>query len=180
MQPKKFRILSAIIIGSLALTAAAITASSGTSQPATHVALVAHTESFPPVNPDDCPTLHIGYPNGGCVAQLQTYLNSIPGYQVTVDGTFASQTYKAVIAFQQAHGLKPDGLVGPATKAALDAALSVPTPTLGAPLPTPSTTAPVVPLDPSCLASTASPCGSSPDINHEVPGLNEILDSLFG
>ncbi len=79
MQPRKLRIVSAITAGSLALAVAAITASSGTSQAATHAALAAQTESFPPVNLDACPTLHTGYPPGGCVAQLQTDLN-IEGY----------------------------------------------------------------------------------------------------
>ena len=147
MQPRKFRILSAITAGSLVLAVVAITASSGTSQTATHAALAAQSESFPPVNLDACPTLHIGYPRGGCVAQLQTYLNSIPGYYLDVDGTFGSQTYDAVIAFQQAHGLKQDGMVGPDTKKALDAALSVPTPTV--PPPTVAT--------PEPGASTATP-----------------------
>ena len=77
MQPRKFRILSAITAGSLTLAAVAITASSGTSQTATHAALAARTESFPPVNLDDCPILRTGYPTGPCVAQLQTDLNTI-------------------------------------------------------------------------------------------------------
>ncbi len=162
----------------------AITASSGPSRAATHAAaFTVKTESFPTINLDDCPILHTGYPTGGCVAQLQSDLNFIQGGQLVVDGTFGSvgsQTYDAVVAFQQANGLQSDGVVGPATKQRLDANLSVPTPTPGSPLPTPSTTAPVVPFDPSCLASTASPCGGTHQINHEVPGFNEILDSLFG
>jgi peptidoglycan hydrolase-like protein with peptidoglycan-binding domain len=135
MRTTKFRILSAITAGSLALgVLAAITLGSGsgsghTAQPPV---LAAQTESFPPVNLDDCPILHTGY-NGGCVAQLQTYLNSLPGNDLDVDGDFGSQTYAAVIAFQRANGLTPDGLVGPATKKALEAALSVATPTVGPP-----------------------------------------------
>ena len=132
MQPRKFRILSTITAGSLALAVVAITASSGTSQTAKHAALAAQTETFPPVNLDDCPTLHTGYPTGGCVAQLQTDLNIIQGKHLVVDGTFGpvhSQTYDAVTAFQGAHGLKPDGRVGPETKKALEAAVSVPTST---------------------------------------------------
>ncbi len=136
MQPRKLSILSAFTAGSLALAAVVITASSGTSPTAKHAALAAQTESFPPVNLDDCPILYAGYPTGACVAQLQTDLNSIPGNDLDVDGTFGSQTYAAVIAFQQANGLPQDGIVGPATKQALDAALSVPTPTV------PSATAP--------------------------------------
>jgi peptidoglycan hydrolase-like protein with peptidoglycan-binding domain len=143
MQPRKLRILSAITAGSLTLAVvAAITAGSGSGHTAQPAALAAQTDSFPPVNIDDCPTLHADYPTGGCVAELQKELNLIAGSTiVTVDGTFGpkgSQTYKAVIAFQQAQGLPQDGLVGPNTKKALDHALSGPTPTF--PPPTPSQT----------------------------------------
>lgn len=137
MQKRKFRILSAATAGSLALAAVAITASSGTSPTPKHVALAAQTESFPLVNLDDCPILHTGYPTGGCVAQLQTDLNFIQDNNLVVDGAFGSigsQTYNAVITFQKANGLPQDGLVGPATKQALAANLSVPTPQPGAPL----------------------------------------------
>ncbi len=161
MQKRKFRILSAATAGSLALAAVAITASSSTSSAPKHAALAAQTESFPQVNLDNCPILHPGYPTGGCVAQLQTDLNIIQGNHLAVDGTFGSvgsQTYKAVIAFQQAHGLPQDGLVGPATKQALDATPSVPTPTV----PTPTVPTPTVPTTgppgaaPSAQGSTAS------------------------
>ena len=47
------------------------------------------------------------------VSQLQALL------QVPVDGTFGSQTKVAVEAFQTAHGLPADGVVGPATRDAL-------------------------------------------------------------
>ena len=186
MQRRKFRILSVMTAGSLALAVAAITASSGMSQPATHAALAAQTESFPPVNLDDCPTLHTGYPTGGCVAQLQTDLNSIQGHNLTVDGTFGpvdSQTYHAVIAFQQAHGLQQDGLVGPATKQALDAALagdSVPTPTVPpatAPAPsTPATTGPATsqPLQYVALGDWYS---SGEGLAPFLPGTDTATDS---
>jgi hypothetical protein len=142
---RKFRVLSAVTAGSLALTVVAISVNSGTSQTAKQAAFAAQTASFPPVNLDNCPVLHTGYPRGGCVAQLQTDLDSIPGYDVDVDGLFGSKTYSAVLAFQGAHGLKQDGMVGRDTKRALDAALSVPTPTLPtatAPGPGTSTTSP--------------------------------------
>ena len=128
----KFRVLTAIAAGSLALATVGIGASSGTGHKDTHPALAAQTQSFPAVNLDACPALHTGSSSAECVAQLQTDLNSIPGNHLVVDGTFGSQTYNAVIAFQEAHGLKQDGIAGTDTKMALDAALSVPTPTVPA------------------------------------------------
>ena len=137
---RKIRVLSALAAGSLALAALGANAIPGTHRTASQATLTARTESFPPVNLDDCTTLHTGYPRSECVAQLQTDLNLIAGSHILdVDGVFGlanSQTYKAVIAFQQTHGLQPDGIVGPDTKKALDAALSVPTPTLDPPSPT--------------------------------------------
>ena len=139
----------------------------GTSQPATHAALAAQNESFPPVNLDACPTLHTGYPTGGCVAQLQTDLNTILGLNLSVDGTFGpvhSQTYNAVIAFQQKYHLSQDGKVGPDTKNALERALSgdsVPTPTV----PPATTSAPSAPASgapvtsPAPSANAGSPTG---------------------
>lgn len=41
------------------------------------------------------------------------------GYDVGVDGNFGAQTAAAVVAFQTASGLEPDGVVGPATHVAL-------------------------------------------------------------
>jgi len=158
MQPRKFRILSAITAGSLTLAVVAITASSGTSQTARHAALAAQAESFPPVNLNDCPILHSGYPAGRCVAQLQTDLNIVQGNHLDTDGIFGSvgsHTYNAVIAFQKAQGLPQDGMVGPDTKKALAAALSgfsVPTPTV------PPTTAP----NPSTPATTGSATSRPP------------------
>lgn len=41
------------------------------------------------------------------------------GFAVTGDGTFGAETDKAIRAFQKQRGLKDDGIVGPATRAAL-------------------------------------------------------------
>ena len=185
MQPRKFRILSAITAGSLAVAVVAITASSGTSQTATHTALAAQTGSFPPVNLDDCPILHTGYPQGGCVAQLQTDLRIVQDPNLVVDGLFGSvhsQTYKAVTAFQTAHGLKPDGMVGAATKNALETAITgspvpistpppPPPPAPGAPAANPTSTPPPPPPPPPAPgAPAANPTSTPPPPPPPAPG----------
>lgn len=66
------------------------------------------------------PTVREG-DSGEAVRAVQQSLADL-GYDVTVDGTFGEQTTVAVVAFQTASGLEPDGVVGPATYAALAAA----------------------------------------------------------
>lgn len=51
---------------------------------------------------------------GSDVAEVQTRLKNW-GYSVSIDGIFGPQTLNAVIQFQTARGLKPDGIVGPIT-----------------------------------------------------------------
>jgi hypothetical protein len=83
MQPRKFCTLSAITAGSLTLAAVAITASSGTSQTATHAALAARTQSFLLLN-------STGTPPG----QLS------PGQQITSGTQIASPDGKFVLQMQ--------------------------------------------------------------------------------
>ncbi len=53
---------------------------------------------------------------GNAVAELQGLLNLWdPQLQLVCDGRFGAATLAAVIAFQQAHGLAADGVVGPNT-----------------------------------------------------------------
>ncbi len=56
--------------------------------------------------------------SGKAVTALQTKLAEF-GYYEGVDGKFGPKTTSAVMAFQDAHGLKVDGIVGPETKAKL-------------------------------------------------------------
>lgn len=65
----------------------------------------------------DLRTLMIGA-SGALVMTLQQALNKT-GAAIKVDGSFGNATYAAVKAFQQTRGLKPDGIVGPATWKAL-------------------------------------------------------------
>ncbi len=53
------------------------------------------------------------------VKQTQKALAAAGFYKGIVDGKEGPQTKKAVKEFQQAHGLKADGVVGPATSEAL-------------------------------------------------------------
>ncbi len=60
---------------------------------------------------------------GSAVSQLQQDLAGLGFYTNSIDGWFGPKTYNAVVNFQNSQGLKPDGIVGPKTKAALTAAL---------------------------------------------------------
>jgi peptidoglycan hydrolase-like protein with peptidoglycan-binding domain len=72
------------------------------------------------------PAVETGVPNGrptlrrGMMGELTKQVQAKVG--VTVDGNFGPKTEAAVRAFQRAHDLFPDGIVGPKTWSALDAA----------------------------------------------------------
>ncbi len=72
------------------------------------------------VAPGELEELHAGM-TGDAVRTLQSRLQAA-GYKLEVDGVFGQQTFGAVVAFQKAHGLTPDGVVGPLTEKALEAA----------------------------------------------------------
>jgi len=60
---------------------------------------------------------------GSDVQEIQTQLQKLGFYQGKVHGVFDQATVAAVHRFQQQYGLKPDGIVGPATRHALAVAL---------------------------------------------------------
>ncbi|MFE3877535.1 peptidoglycan-binding protein [Kitasatospora sp. NPDC059146] len=74
-----------------------------------------------PITSPSCPANLQKGEVDGCVTQLQLELNQT-GAHLTVDGQFGSGTDTAVRDFQTAHSLDVDGIVGRATKAAIDAA----------------------------------------------------------
>jgi putative chitinase len=59
------------------------------------------------------------------IAALQRRLNElkVDGTPITVDGIRGSRTIAALRTFQRSRGLDPDGILGPRTRAALDAAV---------------------------------------------------------
>ena len=61
---------------------------------------------------------------GGDVSEVQAALVELGYSASSVDGKFGPATAQAVREFQQSSGLKQDGVVGPATLAALSAALN--------------------------------------------------------
>lgn len=76
----------------------------------------------------------------GAVNHIQWRLN-VHGARIAQDGDFGPGTEAAVLAFQRSHGLAVDGMVGPITLAALNAAPV-------APPPPPPPVAPAVPAYP--------------------------------
>lgn len=75
---------------------------------------------------------------GDAVRALQLALRA-HGHELVLDGHFGAITVAAVKRFQAAHGLKPDGVVGPLTGVALDRVKLAPA---AAPLPSALATAP--------------------------------------
>ncbi|MGP1372471.1 MAG: peptidoglycan-binding protein [Almyronema sp.] len=105
----------------------------------------------PPTAPPPQSRLQIGS-QGTDVRQLQTVLQQLGYNPGPVDGRYQQLTRSAVIAFQQAQGLNPDGIVGAETWAALSQ--PSPTPAGSAPQPPRALTDP--PLS-TAIAATAPP-----------------------
>lgn len=90
--------------------------------------ILAEMDTLPPLTPNSAlavssvklPTDHLDGAPRGSVAWIQERLNANGASPpVAVDGDFGAKTRVAVTMFQQAKGLTIDGLVGPATLAAL-------------------------------------------------------------
>jgi biopolymer transport protein ExbD len=79
------------------------------------------------------PSIHVTVPaggnlsvgdNGSQVTELQKALTELKYYNGKVDGDFGTGTEAAVVAFQNDHNLKPDGIVGSKTADAINQALA--------------------------------------------------------
>lgn len=57
------------------------------------------------------------------VRWIQASMNKLTGSTLVVDGHYGNATKAAVTAFQQKHGLEPDGWAGNATSSAMEAEL---------------------------------------------------------
>jgi putative peptidoglycan binding protein len=102
------------------------TTTSATTTPAT-------TPTTTPTTTATTPTLHVTIPAGGNlsagdsgsqVETLQKALAQLGLYDGKVDGDFGTGTHDAVVAFQNAHNLTPDGIVGQQTADAINQALA--------------------------------------------------------
>ena len=76
------------------------------------------TQTQPQTVPLPAATLKLG-DHGNAVEQLQSALSSLGYTAGTIAGVFGASTERALVAFQTAHHLSPDGVLGPATRAAL-------------------------------------------------------------
>ena len=115
------------------------------------------------------PTLRAG-DRGEAVQALQQALSRL-GDKLTVDGHFGADTMRAVCAFQARSGLVVDGIVGPASKAALAAALGG---TPATPASPPQAPAPPVAgrkLSPAQLVAAYGPYARAEQATHGVPAL---------
>jgi hypothetical protein len=75
-------------------------------------------QTQPQTVPLPAATLKLG-DHGNAVKQLQRALSSLGYTAGTIDGVFGASTESALVAFQTAHHLSPDGVLGPDTRAAL-------------------------------------------------------------
>lgn len=69
--------------------------------------------------------LWVGVPPGSDVAAVQQRLQVLKYYQGDVDGYYGNQTRTGVLAFQRAHGITLDGIVGPVTYEELEKAYDI-------------------------------------------------------
>jgi len=98
-------------LGVLAMSLGELSASAIASYPSLMAQNVAQAQ---PITTGDRPILRVGS-QGEVVSELQGALKLLGYYTDVVDGVYRESTAIAVYKFQQAAGLTPDGIAGPAT-----------------------------------------------------------------
>ncbi len=112
---------------------------------------------------------------GMYVSALQSNLNMCAGKSLSTDGAFGNGTATAVMSFQASKGLKADGIVGAATKAALAAACgSTTTTTTG----TTTTTTPGCTAGALFSSTTGAACTTTTTTPAAVSGTDGTLSSV--
>lgn len=107
--------------------------------------------------------------SGTEVSDVQSRLSNLGYYQGAVDGVFGSLTESAVVAFQQAQGLNPDGVVGASTLQALSQSNVAAQPPAVVP-PTPAQPLPAQPTSPDPVPAPApAPIAQLPPADTEGP-----------
>jgi peptidoglycan hydrolase-like protein with peptidoglycan-binding domain len=107
--------------------------------------------------------------SGDGVSSLQRALGAL-GVDLAVDRSFGPKTERAVRDFQTRRGLEADGIVGPATKAAIAAALGgrpIPVP----PSPTPPSRRSGKKLTPAQFIAAYGPMAKASEAKNGVPAL---------
>lgn len=125
-----------------------------------------------PTTPINRPLLRLGS-EGQAVTELQATLKLLGYYSDVVDGVYRESTAIAVSQFQQAAGLTPDGITGPATWNRLFPS-TPPSVVRSSPTPTSSSTSPVV-----VRSSPASTSGSKPTSARSSPTSSNNSASSF-
>ncbi len=114
---------------------------------------------------------------GADVRTLQKRLKELKYYTDIVDGKMGSTTVSAVKAFQQAHGLEPDGVAGKATYTILFSEEALPKGTTPTPVPT-DTPKPKATEQSAATASSLWPTMRKNDSGDNVAQLQEALIEL--
>ena len=117
--------VGALASAAVTLAAALIVGTLLPREPAAEERPAARPATSPPaanVSPEKVELLQLG-DRGQRVRGVQVALAVLRLDTGTADGVFEGRTRDAVLAFQQAHGLQTDGVVGPATAEALQDAL---------------------------------------------------------
>lgn len=112
---------------------------------------------------------------GDDVTWLQQRLTQA-GFKATASGTFDQSTDEAVRAFQKASNLKPDGVVGPVTRAALeDIPVREQSKPDAASAPMPAVSGPTVPISPPPIP-TKEPTMTTPAAPAAAPTAEVVAD----